>query len=846
MTTTNYSSLQLQKGASRSIVLRMITSGLNHKNIRFARQTALKWLASYPGDLGFNLVLAKALAIEGKFDQAVSILEKVVDTDPEYIEALSYLKTISRSGKKIGERKNASAKLFALIGHGAMEDNIPDWSKSLNRAKQYLEKDLTEKAEEEIYQVLGTNQQEILGAIFHVQALRQQKDFVSVAKFADLYHQKWPDCVQFMLGLAEAKLFLGEEADAVNMLHFCATKDATGQVARRWWGDNHPFLPIWPDNLEISFDLPVPAEVAADMGWNLLPGKMAKSVEDDTGEEESTIERPEYINSDLGKEVEAEFEKIARRLKKPKLIKADGRFPVYVIFSSAICLKKQYGEQTTKILIQEMKTLASVVDKRAGWNAELFLPDDEGVAKSFNLSAIKTVDPWKLKLSLNDLDKALAARGERIGALMIVGGEEIVPFHRLPNPTDDIDNEVASDNPYGTLDTNYFVQDWPVGRLPGESGADAGLLLQQLRSIIADHKQANSTAGIFRRMWVSLSSIVKPGNLSSFGYTASVWQRASIAVYRPIGQAQNLAVSPAQKNSVPSFTKLANAQLAYFNLHGIEDGAEWYGQRDVADLAGPDYPVALSPTDLRKNGGSPEFVFTEACYGGHIMSKNEKSSIALKFLNNGTKIVVGSTSTSYGSVTTPLIGADLLGYLFWTNLREGRTAGDAFLQAKISLVTEMQKRQGYLDGEDQKTLIQFVMYGDPLTAYEAKLIRTKAMVRIQSETEVQTVSDKKDGVDPKDTVSEEILANVRKALMPYLPGLDFAEVHLNQQQYEVRRDRNRTESSKQEVLVEQKTLTNRIVLTFKNLVQVDHRTSYHFARVTLDKKGKVMKMAVSR
>jgi hypothetical protein len=37
-----------------------------------------------------------------------------------------------------------------------------------------------------------------------------------------------------------------------------------------------------------------------------------------------------------------------------------------------------------------------------------------------------------------------------IGALLIIGGSDNVPFHMLPNPTDDSDVNVPSDNPYAT------------------------------------------------------------------------------------------------------------------------------------------------------------------------------------------------------------------------------------------------------------------------------------------------------------------------------------------------------------------------------------------------------------
>ncbi len=41
------------------------------------------------------------------------------------------------------------------------------------------------------------------------------------------------------------------------MLHQCAAEDANGQVSKRWWGENHPYLPLWPLQQEISFGVPI-------------------------------------------------------------------------------------------------------------------------------------------------------------------------------------------------------------------------------------------------------------------------------------------------------------------------------------------------------------------------------------------------------------------------------------------------------------------------------------------------------------------------------------------------------------------------------------------------------------
>ena len=101
----------------------------------------------------------------------------------------------------------------------------------------------------------------------------------------------------------------------------------------------------------------------------------------------------------------------------------------------------------------------------------------------FELQPAPYNDPWALKLLLADLDEALGKGGERIGAILIVGGPEVVPFHRLPNPGGRCRTEVLSDNPYASLGENYFIPEWPIGRLPGGSSNDPADLVAALRSL---------------------------------------------------------------------------------------------------------------------------------------------------------------------------------------------------------------------------------------------------------------------------------------------------------------------------------------------------------------------------
>ena len=114
-----------------------------------------------------------------------------------------------------------------------------------------------------------------------------------------------------------------------------------------------------------------------------------------------------------------------------------------------------------------------------------------------------------------------------------------------------------------------------------------------------------------------------------------------------------------------------------------------------------------------------------------MIGKTAAEALSLKFLASGSHAVVGSTKISYGSVSTPLIAADLIGRLFWDELNEGLPVGEALRRAKLNFAGEMHRRQGFLDGEDQKPLISFVQYGDPLYSPQAGNAprQAKAVVR---------------------------------------------------------------------------------------------------------------------
>jgi hypothetical protein len=830
---------------SRGTAIQMIVSALHHGKTIFVRELVLSWLGKFSGDLEMQYFLAKTYQMEDHPEKAIEIINEVLAVDPQYLEAYMLKAELPISNE---EKDVCFASIHALGGTVQEKRSLPMWSPALHAVGKAISNERFEDAAQLVYRILSIQQEIPLVSLFHLQTVYLQQDENTILKLAEMYHNKWPRVIATKMILAEKKLETGEEEEAVALLHDCVSKDSVGIVARRWWGDQHNFLPLWPDQFEINIDLQIPNEVIFDLGWNVLPEpdliekidleKSTESIKTNPNAEKTN----KYISSEVGKEVEKEFERINEKLKNKKGSMFDGRFPAYTIFTTKTGLVKEYGEQTYQVILQHLRQIQLLIKSKPGWDAVLCIPDDEIYRKEFNLTPVKTIDAGTLRLSIQELDSALSKRGERIGALLIIGGDEIVPFHRLPNPTDDADEDVFSDNPYSALDGNYFVPDWPTGRLVGEAGADAGLLIQQIRSVKQYHSQPKSVKRFWEYMLRSILGMINQKTTSSFGYTASVWKRSSIAVYKTLGDSKNVFISPNGKTKKLPFNFINEKELGYYNLHGMEKESGWYGQRDFLDPPGDDYPVALIPDDIKNNGKQPKIVFTEACFGAHVFGKNETESNALKFLSVGTPIVVGSTCTSYGSITTPLIAADLLSKIFWQNIRSGLWAGEALQKAKISLVQEMMKRQGYLDGEDQKTLIQFVLYGDPFFAYEGSDYQKKKVNPFEKVPQIKTVSDLQQDQKEMFTIPSETIAQVKSILMPYLPGIEHAKLKTNLLHYGEKGEITHKGEQVQSI----KTVRDRVVVTLQNPININKQTSFQIARVTLDSKGKILKTVVSR
>lgn len=451
-----------------------------------------------------------------------------------------------------------------------------------------------------------------------------------------------------------------------------------------------------------------------------------------------------------------------------------GTAAVHLIISSRKALVKKYGKFGFERLDSDLRDLKHAIESRTDLEAVIAYVDDASSLKRFGLEPIDPANPWQVKRIVDGVDGQLHEESREIRYVLIIGGDEIIPFHRLPNPVDDQDSNVPSDNPYACRDSNYLIPERAIGRMPDGRNEGVGFL----RTLIQTSAQAHGRRTVSKGLLSSLSAALNRmrhsrRNEHGLGYSASIWRKASRAVFQVIGDDGGLRTSPPL--TYEGFQVMDPPHFSYFNLHGIEDGPNWYGQRDVLFPADyPLFPLALRPEDPSIREHKNAVVFTEACYGANVLGKDRTGSIALRMMAARALAVVGSTKVSYGSIAPPLLGADLIGRHFWEGLQSQLRVGDALRHAKVNLASDMYERQGYLDDEDQKALMSFVLYGDP----------SLAITSIQREPPgggsrdvfcPPIICSKRAGFD-KGVASDDLVASVKSRVETSLPHMSHAMV----------------------------------------------------------------------
>lgn len=547
-------------------------------------------------------------------------------------------------------------------------------------------------------------------------------------------------------------------------------------------------------------------------------------------------------------EVQAELNRLIESLsvdsaQRPKA-KVREAAPLYLIISNKDGLMKKYGPLGFNQLDKDLRGLKQAIEGQAGLKVIITYVDDRPSLLPYELQPVDATNPWQIKMLIDNLDARLNEQGQEMRYVLIVGGHSIIPFHRLPNPINDQDTDVPSDNPYASCDANYLIPERAVGRMPDGEGEGMSFLHSLIKTAIAGHLRPAAAKGlwstILRTLWPA-SPVRQDGH--SLGYSASIWRKASRVVFQVIGDNRQLRTSPPL--TYREFRIAERPHFSYFNLHGIEDGANWYGQRDSLFPADyPLFPVALRPQDLTAHEHANSIVFTEACYGANIVGKDTDNSLALRFLASQALALVGSTKASYGSIAPPLLGADLIGRYFWEGLQAHLTVGEALKYAKVNLAREMQDRQGYLDGEDQKTLISFVLYGDPSLPVIAS--QGGAAMRISSKTFCPPIICQKRTQLQKGPIPDELITIVKGRIETNLPHMTQARVRVAPLTFCNEDCDHRCILACKMAKVPEGYARNWTFALEKDIPVKGDGVHCQVVQVTVDERGNIIKMAVSK
>jgi hypothetical protein len=499
-----------------------------------------------------------------------------------------------------------------------------------------------------------------------------------------------------------------------------------------------------------------------------------------------------------------------------------------LIVTSYSSLLSQLGAPAVDGVFESLGRMVRV-KRDAGFDAHVYVPDDADRSTGRFPVIPGELDAQRLREGLAEVECLLRPSGH-LDYILIVGDGEVVPFWYLGNPAADSDGEFPTDVPYAAAD------DGAEGNGPGDAVGDAGDIGGDLggnsdpaeRFLLPDRAVARIPlrAGPGSGLQPYLEALATEARRGAergrhFGLSALQWKEESAKVYGVLAEG-GLMTSPPVDSSSFEAGWLRSRALIYFNVHGSKDEKYWYGQKGLS------YPRVLGPEIVASAAPADSVVLSEACYGGLVDGKTPADSMAMRFIDRGVAAFVGSSAIAYGSPDEKLTEADLLAFFFFQRLVAGETCGSALREAKIDFAAEMLDRQGYLDGDDRKTLLEFNLFGDPT-------------VGIYKEGGLADRSG--------DMVSEEVLAHIKKIASQRFPEMDGIEPAVSEQTgvgaeaVAEKVGKLRPASTAKEV---PRPSGRVFVASFRQMVTAEGREIERIVRITFHESGQVIKVVTSK
>jgi hypothetical protein len=366
-------------------------------------------------------------------------------------------------------------------------------------------------------------------------------------------------------------------------------------------------------------------------------------------------------------------------------------------------LERKYDKMALKKIDAAVKEWIAA-DTARGLKTIHVAVDDEKAMKALGVRAVHgSVTANKMKHAVDLLWSRL-----RPDYLVLFGAGDVVPYFVVDNPSydpnGDDDRKVPTDNPYACSHPfqakkkkSFLVPDRVIGRIPDvPEESDPAWFIDYLNTAMR---------------WAPQKRSVYSG---AYAICCDAWKKAGIESIEAIGEdAKRLMIAPPDKDGTARTRSRLGARLHMIKCHGAPIDPCFYGQK------GSSYPVTLSSNSLKKRVKARTIVGAMCCYGAQSFSPRDPAlssagawPISSTYLRRGAYGFAGSTMIAWVG-STQMQCADWIVTAYLKGALQGASLGRSFLEAKQDYFRWIRQQGGAPGVEDEKTLLEYVLLGDP-------------------------------------------------------------------------------------------------------------------------------------
>jgi hypothetical protein len=112
---------------------------------------------------------------------------------------------------------------------------------------------------------------------------------------------------------------------------------------------------------------------------------------------------------------------------------SERRAGVRLVVSSRRRTVARYGEEGYRQLDTRLSELCEATARSTGDETIKLYVDDESCLREFGVEVVEACDPCEVTGLLKRIESRLHSESKKVESLLMVGGDKIIPFHRLAN-----------------------------------------------------------------------------------------------------------------------------------------------------------------------------------------------------------------------------------------------------------------------------------------------------------------------------------------------------------------------------------------------------------------------------